>query len=248
MLDHRTPPTRCRIKDKNNNKIYFVLRCLFLIEVRKAFNFLPRTLIRLWRSIYKDLSLIDPIQQEVIKFSQSMNWKYRLANKDMSKPFNARLVHGNKGAKIKGHIPLRGISVDSDPDNETLSLLFNPEGKLTSFLREIYIRERSIPPDQDWLFVKTQFGTVDAHIAIVKLLQYLKQSYIPNLDVNDDGEYWETADRERLIARRGYLFGMMTQVEKALTSANFDNVTTREELIQRIKKVIRNMNKKSDKT
>jgi len=197
-----------------------------------------------YRGSIEDLSLIEPIQQEVIKFCQSMNWKYRLTNNDMSKPFNARLVRSDKGANIKGHIPLRGISVDSDPDNETLCLLFNPQGKLTSFMREVYIHEGSIPPDQDWQFVKTQFGTVDAHIAIVKLLQSLKQSYIPNLEVNDDGEYWETADRERLIARRGYLFGMMTQVEKALTSANFDDVTTQEELIQRIQKVIRNMNKK----
>ncbi len=197
-----------------------------------------------YRGSIEDLSLIDPIQKEVIKFCQSMNWKFRLTDEDMSKPFNARLVHSDKGAKIKGHIPLRGISVDSDPDNETLSLLFNPKGRLTSFLREILINEGSIAPDQDWLFVKTQFGTVDAHIAIVKLLQYLKQSYIPNLEVNDDGEYWETADRERLIARRGYIFGMMTQVAKALTSANFDNVTTRGELIQKIDEVLRNLNKK----
>jgi hypothetical protein len=197
-----------------------------------------------YRGSLEELSLIDPIQQEVIKFCQSMNWKYRLWNKDMSKPFNAKLVHSDKGAEIEGHIPLRGISVESDPDNETLSLLFNPEGKLTSFFREILIHEGSITPDQDWLFVKTQFGTVDAHIAIVKLLQYLKQSYIPNLEVNDDGEYWETADKERLIARRGFIFGMMTQVEKALTSAKFGSETTREEFIQKIEEVIRRLNRK----
>ncbi len=197
-----------------------------------------------YRGSLEDLSLIDPIQQEVIKFCHSMNWKYRLTNEDMSKPFNARLARTDKGAEIEGHIPLRGISVESDPDNETLSLLFNPEGKLTSFLREIFIHERSIPPDEDWLFVKTQFGTVDAHIAIVKLLQYLKQSYIPNLEVNDDGEYWETADKERLIARRGFIFGMMTQVEKALTSANIGNEKTLEEFIQKIDEVIRGLNRK----
>lgn len=197
-----------------------------------------------YRGSLEELSLIDPIQREVIKFCQSLNWKYHLYNKDMSKPFNAKLVHTDKGARIEGPIPLRGISVESDPDNETLSLLFNPAGKLTSFLREIFIHEGSIPPDQDWLFVKTQFGTVDSHIAIVKLLQYLKQSYIPNLEVRDDGEYWETADKERLIARRGFIFGMMTRVEKALTSANIGNETTLEEFIQKIDEVIRNLNQK----
>jgi hypothetical protein len=197
-----------------------------------------------YRGSIEDLSLTESIQQEVIRFCQSMNWKYHICNKDMSKPFNAKLIHTDKGAEIEGHIPLRGISVESDPDNETLSLLFNPEGKLSSFMHEILIHKGSITRDQDWLFVKTQFGTVDAHIAIVKLLQYLKQSYIPNLEVKDEGEYWETADKERLIARRGFIFGMMSQVGKSLASAKLGNVTTREEFIQKIDEVIRKLMKK----
>lgn len=198
-----------------------------------------------YRGSIEDISLIEPIQREMIEFCQSMNWKYHLWNEDMSKPFGARLVHSEKSAEIKGHIPLQGISIDSDPNNETLNILFNPEGRLSSVMQEILIHEGSLTWDQAWLFVKTQFGTVDAHIAITKLLQYLKQSYIPNLQVKDEGEYWETADKERLIARRGFIFGKMTQVEKALSSIKFDHEPTQEEVIQKIDRVIRKlMNKR----
>lgn len=198
-----------------------------------------------YRGSIEDLSLIDPIQRVMVEFCQSMNWKYHLWNEDLSKPFNAKLVHIDKGAEIKGHIPLRGISIDSDPNNETLNLLFNPEGRLSSFLQEILLHDGTLTKDQDWVFVKTQFGTVDAHIAIVKLLQYLKQSYIPNLEVKDEGEYWETGDTEHLMGKRAFLFGKMAQVEKALSSIQFDHEPTREELIQKIDEVIRNlMNKK----
>jgi hypothetical protein len=198
-----------------------------------------------YRGSIEDLSLIEPIQGALVEFCQSMNWKYYLRNEDQREPFSAKIVHTAKGTEIKGHIPLRGISIESDPDNETLSILFNPDGRLSSFMQEILIHEGSLTWDQAWLFVKTQFGTVDAHIAIVKLLQYLKQSYIPALEVKDEGEYWETADKERLIARRGFIFGKMTQVEKALSAVNFDHEPTKEEVIRKVDEVIRKlMNKR----
>ena len=198
-----------------------------------------------YRGSIEDLSLIEPIQGALVEFCQSMNWKHHLWSEDQSKPFSAKLVHNAKGSEIKGHIPLRGISIESDPDNETLSILFNPEGRLSSFMQEILIHEGSLTWDQAWLFVKTQFGTVDSHIAIVKLLQYLKQSYIPALEVKDEGEYWETADKERLIARRGFIFGKMTQVKKALSAVKFDHESTKEEVIRKVDEVIRKlMNKK----
>jgi hypothetical protein len=198
-----------------------------------------------YRGSIEDLSLIEPIQRALVEFCQSMNWKYHLWNKDQNEPFSAKLVHTAKGAEIKGHIPLRGISIESDPDNETLNMLFNPEGRLSSFMQEILIHEGSLTWEQAWLFVKTQFGAVDSHIAIVKLLQYLKQSYIPALEVKDEGEYWETADKERLIARRGFIFGKMSQVEKALSAVKFDHEPTKEEVIRKVDEVIRKlMNKR----
>ncbi|MCK4288916.1 MAG: hypothetical protein KAW86_06910, partial [Bacteroidales bacterium] len=39
----------------------------------------------------------------------------------------------------------------------------------------------------------------------IKLLKYIKSKYISNLEVTDEGEYWETSDMERLK----YLFDFL---------------------------------------
>jgi len=193
-----------------------------------------------YRGSIEELSLIEPIQQQMVEFCQSMNWKYQLWDEDFNKPFNAKLIHhGEQRVEIKGHIPLKGITIQSDPNNETLDLLFNPAGKLSSFMGEILIHEGTLTEEQNWQFVKTQFGTVDAHIAIIKLLRLLKQGYIPNLEVRDEGEYWETADREHLIAKRAFLFGKMTQVKKALAAITFDHEPTTEEFAEKVEEVLR---------
>lgn len=46
-------------------------------------------------------------------------------------------------------------------------------------------------------FVKTQFAPVDIHIAIIELLQRV-QPFLSELEVEDEGEYWETRDRSVL--------------------------------------------------
>ncbi|MDZ7330371.1 MAG: hypothetical protein ONB31_00160 [candidate division KSB1 bacterium] len=197
-----------------------------------------------YRGSIEDLSLIEPIQNEIMAYCQSMNWNYQLWNLNLSKPFNARLVHEPKGIKIQGHIPLRGVSIFSDPKNEVLDVMFNPEGRLSSFMQEIMIHDGSLTWDQAWLFVKTQYGSVDAHIGIIKLLQLLKQSYIPNLEVHDEGQYWETANRERLMALRGYIFGKMNQLQKALSSIQFDHEPSEEEVLRKINSIIKKIMRK----
>ncbi|MDZ7262450.1 MAG: hypothetical protein ONB05_10140 [candidate division KSB1 bacterium] len=159
-------------------------------------------------------------------------------------PFNATLKHEGNVAKIEGHIPLRGIIIQVDPKNESLDLLFDPQGNLSSFMLEILKHDGTLPMDHNWVFVKTQFGTVDSHIAIVKLLRYLKQKYIPDLEVHDEGEYWETGDKERLMGNRAFLFAKMAQFEKALSSIEIEGDFTPEELIEKIEEALRKMENK----
>ena len=60
----------------------------------------------------------------------------------------------------------------------------------------IYGRYHSLPlAPEAWVSVKTQFDSPDTHIWIIGLLKYLKKRYIANLEVRDEGEYWETGNR-----------------------------------------------------
>lgn len=201
-----------------------------------------------YRGSIDALSLIEKLQDEVVDICQSMRWDYQVWNEDLNQPFDASLVHAPTGAEIKGHIPLRGITVQTDPQNESLKLLFNRDRKMSDFITEIMKHNGTFDKNFDWLSIKTQFGAVDAHIAIVKLLRYLKQHYISDLEVNDEGAYWETGDKEALMGKRGFLLGKISQVEQALSEIKFDHEPTREEILKTIDEAIKNVIKKKRKS
>lgn len=48
---------------------------------------------------------------------------------------------------------------------------------------------------------KTQFAWPDAHIAVVKLLRYLKEKYFSVFKLSDEGMYWETMDEKILLSQ-----------------------------------------------
>jgi len=88
---------------------------------------------------------------------------------------------------------VRGVILDLYPGQETTSLLISPEGWLIN-LSEIQAAETGELGEPPWCFVKTQFGPVEGHVAIVELLACLKNEFIPNLEVRDEGNYWESRD------------------------------------------------------
>lgn len=97
---------------------------------------------------------------------------------------------------------VRGVMLELYPGQETTSLLVSPEGWLINLV-EIEDAEKGELADPPWCFVKTQFGSVEGHVALVELLAALKREYFPDLEVRDEGEYWETRDWERLRAKIG---------------------------------------------
>lgn len=61
---------------------------------------------------------------------------------------------------------------------------------------------------------KTQFAGPLAHITLCKLLRYLKSKYFRRLEVNDEGEYWQTGETEILVEKMNiinYAIGQMTE-------------------------------------
>ncbi|MCX7428184.1 MAG: hypothetical protein NTW96_21465 [Planctomycetia bacterium] len=97
---------------------------------------------------------------------------------------------------------VRGVLLNLYPGQETVSLLISPEGWLIN-LTEIEESERGQLAGPPWCFVKTQFGPLEGHVALVEMLAALKREYLPNLEVHDEGEYWETRDLATLSAKMG---------------------------------------------
>ncbi|MFT5093500.1 MAG: hypothetical protein ACI8P0_000776 [Planctomycetaceae bacterium] len=110
---------------------------------------------------------------------------------------------------------VRGVMVDMAPGHDTFSLLVSPEGHLTPLFQIQHAEKTPFdePPD---CFVKTQFGSIQGHIAIVHLLDALRQRFCSNLQVTDEGEYYETRDVARLTDRIQFLAKAMDSLADEL--------------------------------
>jgi hypothetical protein len=96
---------------------------------------------------------------------------------------------------------VRGVILGLAPGQESTSLLLSPEGWLIG-LTDIEDAEHGRLKEPPWCFTKTQFGPVDGHVALVETLAALKREFLPDLEVSDDGGYWETRDLAELVRKR----------------------------------------------
>src|SRR5258708_7125197 len=62
---------------------------------------------------------------------------------------------------------VRGIILNLAPGHEATSLLVSPEGWLVG-LADIEDAERGVHSEPPWCFVKTQFGSLESHVALVE--------------------------------------------------------------------------------
>ena len=58
---------------------------------------------------------------------------------------------------------------------------------------------------------------------LAELLHLIQERYFPSLRVSDEGEYFETGDREQLAHKIGQLNAIMDHLEKKLADADGDD-------------------------
>lgn len=146
------------------------------------------------------------------------NWKYRVLDDDFDATPNAVLTHGasdRPGAVIEGSLGLKGVILNI-PGAEMFAVLFDRSGVLTDMFQQLaWIEGKG--QNERLIMCKTQFASIDAHIALVELLDSLKRKYISNLTVTDEGAYWETRDRRILAEKRILLGHYLRRTEKVLS-------------------------------
>jgi hypothetical protein len=72
------------------------------------------------------------------------------------------------------------------------------------------------PPD---CWVKTQFGSVAGHVAVVELFSYLKREFFPDLNVTDESGYWEDRDLKKLIDKFAQMRGVIDAMAAGLRAS-----------------------------
>jgi hypothetical protein len=99
---------------------------------------------------------------------------------------------------------VRGVLLDLFPGQESTSLLVSPEGWLIG-LFDIEEAEKGTLAEPPWCCVKTQFGPIEGHVALIEMLAALKREFLPDLEVSDEGDYWATRDLAGLTTKFGHV-------------------------------------------
>jgi len=177
-----------------------------------------------YRGQLADLGQLNILCDELTQVAEKMGWAYNRLDEDWSKPTNVRLEHEERGACIVGHLGLKGISFKPHPKGESMSFFFNSDGKLFDPMGLVMVCEGSLKPEDAWITVKTQFAGPEIHLWVVGLLKYLKEHYIHDLEVSDEGEYWETGSFEMLKEKMSFLDEKMDAVCGELSRVTGDRL------------------------
>lgn len=183
---------------------------------------------------------IDKFIVEMSDICNSMDWKYTVLDEDWSVPSSLEIEHQEDGVSLKGHAGLKGVSFTPHEDCEPVRLTFDAKGQLNSVMNIAFGMQQAKdgPP---WLFSKTQFAGAEVHISIIKLLKYVHKKYVSNLEVRDEGDYWETGDEATVNNRMGIIQNAMDALEEGLRDLGNLEDLSEEGIIKKIEEVIDKM-------
>ncbi len=170
-----------------------------------------------YRGRLADIKNIKTICDELAAIADKMNWHYTRLDEDWSQSADATIEVAEQGSQITGHLPLKGIVLTIDPKCETLGFLFDSNGNLRDPISMVNISEGTLKPEDVWISVKTQYAGPETHIWVIGLLKYLKKLYLPDLEVQDEGAYWETGNFEILKEKMDFVGQKIAAVRTALS-------------------------------
>ncbi|OQX76919.1 MAG: hypothetical protein B6D64_09065 [Bacteroidetes bacterium 4484_276] len=139
----------------------------------------------------KSRNEIDKLRDELADISRDMGW-------------DATFVEPTDEDK-KTHPPIYGIIINLRNGCELFSFIFDNDGKLRNSIALSHFDYSD--KYQIGACIKTQYSSPEQHIIIIKLLRYIKKVHIKDLQVVDEGGYWESSDKERLT----YLFNFLNE-------------------------------------
>jgi len=196
-----------------------------------------------YRGHIDSLDQLPSLSEELMEFAESMGWRSVRLDDDWDKAPDANLEVSAEGANITGNLGLKGVIIIPETDGESLSFTFDRDGAIRSPMGMVSILDGSLEPEDDSVSVKTQFAGPKFHTWVGGLLKYLKKKYISDLEVRDEGEYWESGDLDKLKAKMAFLNDKINFLSDRLNSVTLGDTTglSAEEIADRIESVLRDL-------
>lgn len=160
---------------------------------------------------------ITALIDETADIAQSLEWKYNIIDDEN----------------------LYGITISAE-GSEPLSLTFANNLKLCSVIS--LLTGEPGDPYYYTAFTKTQFAGEDTHIALLKLLKYVSDKYFSDIEVDDEGGYWGTWDKEILSKQFAAYRSALNEFEGLLSGMKAKDGETAESLVSRIEALLKKKN------
>ena len=167
---------------------------------------------------------IKPLVDELEDIAHSMGWMSQRINEDEHEP------------------DFYGAIVNPTGQCEPLCFIFDQRGRLRN-LADLITNQIEPTEYSEYCATKTQFTSVDTHIWIVGLLRYLKKHYLSDLIVTDEGDFWDTENRETLIEKKHFLQSKIDQLASDLETIEIDpQLDSIDAIIAHIERIAGKMN------
>lgn len=177
-----------------------------------------------YRGRLDNMDHLPALRDELMDIASGLGWQYWILDADWHVPADASLTHSGKAGEIKGHLGLKGIQLKPTGQSEPLDFFFDSEGNLRSPMSVVLIQDGMLRRDDAWISVKTQFSSAQMHVVIIGLLKYMKRRYLSNLEVTDEGEYWNTGDCRILEEKLRLIEEKLDYVSRELSSEHFGDM------------------------
>jgi hypothetical protein len=120
----------------------------------------------------------DSLLELTHRFIEDQNWPWKPIQEELT---TLSRFYEDEDRDYVG--PTKGIEMQPHADSEALRLEFD---------QDLFVQH----------FCKTQFAPIEVHVKVVELLYILKPLF-EFLDVEDEGEYFESGDLSLLASLRG---------------------------------------------
>ena len=139
----------------------------------------------------KEAKMLAPLVTDVIDFAKAHGFDYQ------TDVFEQAFPEGEL-TDYQGDDQLYGI-VFTPKECEPIFLTFVRNGRLCSPVQFAF----QTKAESDFFYListKTQYAGAETHALVIDFLRYLREKYFSEFELQDEGKYWETQDKELLIA------------------------------------------------
>ena len=157
----------------------------------------------------QDLSRVEEMQEEFLDIACTQEWPSEVVDGSFSSLRKDEPRSKGAVSTLSPPLTLKGIKLTVHPQTDPLWFTFDDSGMLTRlgfYAVDHYAGRKGSEAltrrfefvHQSQASIQTTVGGAELHMTTVKLLDYLKSRYVPDLHVSDDSGYWDDRDEQRL--------------------------------------------------